>query len=79
MLRECKVAEEAQEHANSTLALCAPNKTPEDLWLTSLRSPDTSGKNPQPFTINSALANFISRLSLPASKLTRHLRPQRET
>ena len=39
MLRECKVAEEAQEHANSTLALCAPNKTPEDLWLTSLRSP----------------------------------------
>jgi hypothetical protein len=30
MLRECKVAEpeEAQEHANSTLALCVPNKTP---------------------------------------------------
>ena len=82
MLRECKVAEpeEAQEHANRTLALCAPTKTPEDLWLTSLRSPgDVRGKNPQPFTMNSAVANFISRLSLPASKLTRHLRPQRET
>jgi hypothetical protein len=81
MLRECKVAEaeEAQEHANSTVGLCAPNKTLEDLWLTSLVSPDTSSKNPQPFTMNSMLADFISRLSLPASKLTHHLRPQPET
>jgi hypothetical protein len=51
MLRECKVAEpeEAQEHANRTLALCAPTKTPEDLWLTSLRSPGyVPGKIRQP-------------------------------